>query len=206
MPYPTFFHLPDDKRQRIMDAVWQEFTTVSYTDASINRIIQNAGISRGSFYQYFTGKQDLFSYLLGTMYQASNEMFAAMLMAHNNDPFFAMLGLYDMLLWTKSKGRFNENQRKMRMLLKLNIELDLSQFTMPLDGEQINHGFRSLMQENGYWLQNEEESAALLHMLLAVGVSSLADTVRRPEHEARNRRMLEQQLLFIRKGLTPYTP
>ena len=41
-----------------------EFSRVSYTDASINQIIQNAGISRGSFYTYFIDKDDLFSYLL----------------------------------------------------------------------------------------------------------------------------------------------
>ena len=67
MPTQTFFNLPEAKRKRFMDAVWQEFTTVSYMDASINKIIQAADISRGSFYQYFAGKADVFAYALGTL-------------------------------------------------------------------------------------------------------------------------------------------
>ena len=51
-----------------MDAAWEEFTTNSYTDASINRIIQKAHIPRGSFYQYFQDKEDLFWYLFGGMH------------------------------------------------------------------------------------------------------------------------------------------
>ena len=35
MPNATFFHLPEAKRRRLMDAVWQEFTSVSYIDASL---------------------------------------------------------------------------------------------------------------------------------------------------------------------------
>jgi AcrR family transcriptional regulator len=49
MPYQTFFNLPEEKRKRILDAAWKEFTTVSFSEASINRIIHAAEISRGSY-------------------------------------------------------------------------------------------------------------------------------------------------------------
>ena len=39
-----------------MDAAWAEFTSTSFTDASINRIIHSARLPRGSFYQYFQDK------------------------------------------------------------------------------------------------------------------------------------------------------
>ena len=53
MPTSTFYRLPEEKRDRLMKAVWKEFTRVPYTEASINRIILGAKIPRGSFYQYF---------------------------------------------------------------------------------------------------------------------------------------------------------
>ena len=56
MPSNTFFRLPEEKRQRLLDAAWEEFSRVSFADASINQIIRAANISRGSFYQYFTDK------------------------------------------------------------------------------------------------------------------------------------------------------
>lgn len=64
MPKPTFFRLPDEKRQRLMDAAVKEFTRAPFAKASVSNIIQTAGIPRGSFYQYFEDKQDIFFYML----------------------------------------------------------------------------------------------------------------------------------------------
>ena len=47
-----------------MDAAWEEFTRVRFADVSINQILRRAGIPCGSFYQYFSGKEELFIYLL----------------------------------------------------------------------------------------------------------------------------------------------
>ena len=64
MPSDTFFRLPAPKRERLLRCARQEFSRVSYPDASINRIIHSAGIPRGSFYMYFEDKSDLFLYLM----------------------------------------------------------------------------------------------------------------------------------------------
>ena len=64
MPKPTFFRLPEEKRQKLVEAVKAEFSRVPFAQVSINQIIRAAGIPRGSFYQYFTGKEDMLSYLL----------------------------------------------------------------------------------------------------------------------------------------------
>ena len=64
MPSTTFFHLPAEKRERLLAAARAEFVRVPYEDASINRMIREAGIPRGSFYMYFTDKEDLFHYLM----------------------------------------------------------------------------------------------------------------------------------------------
>lgn len=64
MPTNTFFNLPREKKEKIINAAKSEFVEYSFHDASINRIIKNAGISRGSFYMYFENKEDLFLYIL----------------------------------------------------------------------------------------------------------------------------------------------
>ena len=60
----TFRRLPEEKRTRFLDAAWGEFTRVGIEDVSINQIVQKAGVPRGSFYQYFSDKGDLFTYLM----------------------------------------------------------------------------------------------------------------------------------------------
>ncbi|NLJ67608.1 MAG: TetR/AcrR family transcriptional regulator, partial [Clostridiales bacterium] len=62
MPKATFFNLPNDKRSLIISATMKEFSNANYDAASINQICKNSNIAKGSFYQYFTDKLDLYVY------------------------------------------------------------------------------------------------------------------------------------------------
>lgn len=64
MPTSTFFNLNDEKKNRITTSAVEEFARVRFSLASINRIVKAANISRGSFYQYFEDKEDLYKYIL----------------------------------------------------------------------------------------------------------------------------------------------
>ncbi|MFU8888627.1 MAG: TetR/AcrR family transcriptional regulator [Trueperaceae bacterium] len=64
MPKPTFLNLPPDKRRRFVDAALNEFALHDYRAASVGRIVDAAGIAKGSVYQYFDGKLDLYRYLV----------------------------------------------------------------------------------------------------------------------------------------------
>jgi len=63
VPTQTFFNLPQQKRQRVLDAAVNEFAANSFDNASIARIVDDAQIPRGSFYQYFDDLEDLYRYL-----------------------------------------------------------------------------------------------------------------------------------------------
>ena len=62
MVYQTFFNLPEEKRQRIVDSAIDEFISRPYEKTSINRIVAAARIPKGSFYQYLDSKDDLYAY------------------------------------------------------------------------------------------------------------------------------------------------
>jgi TetR/AcrR family transcriptional regulator len=64
MPKATFQHLPAAKRERFTSAALDEFALHDYRTASLSRIVRTAGIAKGSVYQYFGGKQDLYLYLV----------------------------------------------------------------------------------------------------------------------------------------------
>ncbi|WP_338750477.1 TetR/AcrR family transcriptional regulator [Bacillus sp. FJAT-52991] len=59
----AFFNMDIDKQQRIINSSFQEFSNYGYTDASTNRIVIKAGISKGSLFYYFKNKQDLLNFL-----------------------------------------------------------------------------------------------------------------------------------------------
>jgi len=64
MPKKTFFNLPNGKREKILDIAITEFAENAYNAASISRIVRKAKIAKGSFYQYFENKKDLYRYLI----------------------------------------------------------------------------------------------------------------------------------------------
>ena len=64
MPTERFLRLPKEKIETIRIAAAKEFIRVPLEEASINRIVHDADISRGSFYTYFEDKQDLLKWLI----------------------------------------------------------------------------------------------------------------------------------------------
>ncbi len=77
MPKDTFFNLPADKRARIAELAIEEFSERPYNEASISRIVARAGIAKGSFYQYFENKLELYRWLmLGVVLQQKLEFMA----------------------------------------------------------------------------------------------------------------------------------
>jgi AcrR family transcriptional regulator len=64
MPKQTFLNLEEKKRLAILEAAFEEFSNHPYNEASINTIIEKSNISKGSLYQYFEDKKDLYLYLI----------------------------------------------------------------------------------------------------------------------------------------------
>jgi len=70
MPRPRFDKLPAGKRRRILEAAALEFTAHGFDGASLNRIIDAAGISKGATYYYFDDKADLYATVITEGWQA----------------------------------------------------------------------------------------------------------------------------------------
>ena len=88
MPKQTFFNLPKEKRETIINAAVEEFAEYGLENASTNRIVKNSGIAKGSFYQYFEDKQDVFMYLLSVVEHEKIEFFKGKHPpSHNMDTF-----------------------------------------------------------------------------------------------------------------------
>ncbi len=63
MPKQTFYNLNQEKRKRIVNGAKEAFSEKHYNEVTIDTIVNNAKISKGSFYQYFHDKDDLFKYM-----------------------------------------------------------------------------------------------------------------------------------------------
>lgn len=65
----TFEKIPVEKQDRIIKAAITEFARNGYNGANINVIAENADISVGSLYKYFSSKENLFLSLLNRGYK-----------------------------------------------------------------------------------------------------------------------------------------
>ena len=125
MPTGTFFRLPEEKRNRLAEAAWNEFTRVKFVDTSINRIIQEAGIPRGSFYQYFEDKEDVLRHLLSEVGEYFFSMFDGVLKTSDGDLEAAALTLYGRIL--SENGQVDPKLDRFLKLMCINPGFDLQQ-------------------------------------------------------------------------------
>jgi AcrR family transcriptional regulator len=98
MPKKTYTNLPEEKRRQIETAAIDEFAEQGYEAASVTRIASKAEISKGSFYQYFTDKRDLFLHLLHLSSAEQADFFSRHI---PSDP---QMDLFARLRWMAEEG------------------------------------------------------------------------------------------------------
>lgn len=91
MPKPTFFNLPEEKRNRILQEAVNEFRDNNYDAASINKIVERSGISKGSFYQYFTDKEDVYLHIMSKIAEKKIEYLTPAMMNFSELNFYEAL-------------------------------------------------------------------------------------------------------------------
>lgn len=68
MPRPRYEKLPAERRQAIMEAAAKELANGGYERASLNRILEQANLSKGAAYYYFDNKEDLIATMFRTIW------------------------------------------------------------------------------------------------------------------------------------------
>lgn len=62
MPKETFFNLDEEKQEKVMRAAISQFMKNGFEKGNIGEIAKSAGVAKGSIYQYFENKKELFLY------------------------------------------------------------------------------------------------------------------------------------------------
>lgn len=63
MPTVTWARLDGDRRGAVLAAAEDEFATHGFSAGSLNAIARRAGVAKGSLFQYFADKRDLYAYV-----------------------------------------------------------------------------------------------------------------------------------------------
>lgn len=92
----TFYNLPPEKRAKIIDVTKKEFLKGNKHKITINSVIEKAGISRGSFYQYFDDKLDLVELVTDDMIAKIISFIQDELMLNGGDIFGLPTRIFDL--------------------------------------------------------------------------------------------------------------
>ena len=194
----TFLRLPEEKRRRFLDAAWEEFTSARFTDVSINQIVRRAGIPRGSFYQYFAGKDDLIAYLMEEVRNHVKEEYRRVLKANGGDIFQAQLDCFD-LATTQDVAKDPPIERCMKFITN-NRGVDIQKLIPTRPGQRLLDGLWDVMDLSGLRDSGEEYGRAVFSLLMAALGSAFMDALLCPEERSVYREELAAKIEIVRHG------
>ena len=200
MSTETFLRLPEEKRNRVLEAAWTEFTRVNFSQASINQIIQRAGIPRGSFYQYFQDKEDLFQYLIEQMHTLITASYRQLIDTVKGNLFQAQMVCYDQFF----RPDYQEKPAVDRFIriLQINPGMDIQKMMPEQPGDELINDVLERLDTRDFLSKDDEYIRNVFMLtLLALG-SAIMDSLAHPDLLDQNRRKLSAQLEIIRRGST----
>lgn len=202
IPSGTFFRLPPEKQRRLIQAAWEEFTRVNYGEASINQIIRAAQISRGSFYQYFTDKDDLFRYLMEDSFRHLTALLRSALEAHQGDLFQVMLASFDHFV--RDRGALEPIFERCARVFQLNPGMDLHRLMACRD--ELPQPIWEKLDLSAFRSQDRFFVSQVFSLLLLSLGSAVRESMLRPESTWQQRAFLLARMDILRRGaLTPLT-
>ena len=195
MPTSTFFNLPPPKREKLLHAAVAEFARKPYGEVSLNRIIQAAEIPRGSFYQYFADKTDLFRYVLRGYDTLLEAAVMQSLERSGGRPLDIPLALYDLVL---RYVRENWAQFELFMgILQKNMGMDAGQL---LSLPEIVLKVMDRADWSGLEHLEGDERLALMDLLFTAAGHALMPVFCEKLSGEESRRRLVLKLTIIRRG------
>lgn len=199
MPSETFKNLSLEKQQSILTAAKKEFSSVSFHDASINKIIKDAGISRGSFYMYFKDKEDL--YLAITLNEVVKIYDKTMIILEKQkgDLFNTYKELYIVF-----HDSFIEKENT-NLIRNVVLNLNFKSETLLLKGNKSHQKFVDRFLEaldiSGLDIKDKEELFDIVDMLNLLLIHSLVLSTKKRDMEPEVRNRYFRQLQVIKQGV-----
>lgn len=201
MPTKTFFNLPSDKQRKLLDAGIREFSRVSFDEASINQIIQDAKISRGSFYMYFQDKEDFYFYLLQQYQLEMYDRLIHYIDLCQGEFIAAWLKLYDYLF----DSCFDGNKGKLLKNVFLNMRFSTSRKLMlkpPKDIiRNLSDDLLSHIDKSLYRYKEDEELLDIFSFVMLTSMSSIVYTLMNPEDRSCEKENYDRRIEIIRSGV-----
>ena len=205
MPSEAFFNLDDEKRIRIIESIKNEFRENGFEKASVNKIVENAGISKGSFWFYFENKKEAVNYIIDTYIEKEKEEVIKLLIKNNGDIFETYIELYDFIKETEIEEFKCELLPYIFKDLIINNNKIIDNFsTHPktLFRELIKDtDFNKIINLEEFREPTKQELISLVKMLNYILRNNIVDAIKNIESEENAKENYLRQIEILRKGV-----
>lgn len=194
MPTSTFFNLPPEKQAKLLRAAVGEFSQKPYGEVPLSKIIAGAGIPRGSFYQYFSDKTDLFVYVLSHYGDKLKQMVFQCLEDCGGDLLALPAALFDAMM--EAFACAGEEIRAVLSIVRHNAGFDAGRMCQP---PGLAEALLAAARTDTLALKDPEDRQALAELLLsATGQAVAAAACGQKPELCRDR--LERKVALLRRG------
>lgn len=201
MPTQTFFNLQGDKQQKIIEVSKNEFTKCSFYEASINRIVKEARIARGSFYQYFENKEDLFIYILDEYINKIKKILIENVKDRKYNIFELIILIYDFV----TVEGVNDGDKEFIITVVSNMDIKLAyhllEFSKP---EEINKNlsdFNEIVNMDNLAIHTQQEMLYLHNILINIMMGQIVMFFSHRDDERKCREDLINKFNLIKYGV-----
>lgn len=199
MPTLTFNNLPEEKKNIIIEASIKEFKRALLTDASINKIIKDAGISRGSFYTYFKDINDLYTYSLNSYKEKIIKTIKLALSETNGDLFETTKKSYEKILKLCSKDK--QLFKNIFLNFNYNVSIRNKMYEENLENKYKIVELISQIKKENLNINTEEELFYIIDIIIGFIMHGLIDLFMDKEKEERVKEKLDKQLEILKRGI-----
>lgn len=200
MPTSTFFNLPEDKKNKILKAANKEFERVPIEQVSIKNIVESAEIARGSFYQYFEDKEDLFQYIMSAKMENMQNKLIEMIEHENGNIINIFINMYEYLI---KIVKIKKNNKFFKQIFE---NVKTSDNLMFIKKEEINKNLEQTLynlydrNKDILNIKNEEEFKLVIEMLFAITRRRIVVSLKYKDLEKARETYLKE-IEFLKKGI-----
>ncbi|MEE1377337.1 MAG: TetR/AcrR family transcriptional regulator [Oribacterium sp.] len=207
MATERFLKLSQDKKDRILQAARHEFARVPFEDASINQIIREAGISRGSFYTYFEDKLDLLHYVFRDEGMRNEQYFRELLLRKQGNYWEALHEWVYSIAKLIDRGSIQED---INIIMQSGMMQRILAFT---ESEQMDHAecmknewFRKQIDPGCFrHYDRPRQFEAIIRLGNAIAMMTVMSLIGHAEEDhERVFRDFETEIAILREGADPH--
>lgn len=205
MPSEAFFKLDEEKRKKILCAIKEEFEESGFDKASVNKIVENAGISKGSFWFYFENKREAINYIIETYVEIEEKEAIRLLQENNGDIFDTYIKLYDFI----KSNKFEQFKTELLPYIFKDLIINKEKITNHFSPSGAPLLTTLVQDENSYNIVNmqnfknptKEELISLIKVLNYIMRSNMIDEIRGIVSEEKATENYLREIEILRKGV-----